>query len=242
MKFAGTIALSAGAAALAGQSTFGEVVYEQPYRQSFGQQNGNNAAYYGDDVHLGSARTIETVTLPLSFFSYDPATYTPDLRVDLFNVTSAGIPIDSDTNDTASYTPIATVHHSDITFTGSNYNDGGGNPNIYGVTQYIPFDFSSFNLTLQDFAFAFRDDNPAGTAAPGNGFSMFFGFGGPTTGSSINGFLTAYPNDLQHTTFTNDPNYGGAVAASITAVPEPASLGLLGLGTLFAARRRKSAM
>ena len=132
------------------------------------------------------------------------------------------------------------MHRNDLTFTGSNYNNGG-NFNIYGVSQYVAFDFSTFNLSLKDFAFGFRDDNPAGTTAPGYGFSLFTGVSGPTTGSTNFGFLIAYPNDKNVAQFSAT-EYDGGVTASITAVPEPAGLGLLSFAALATIRRRKSAL
>ncbi len=238
-------ALAAGAVALMGQAAFGEVLcYEvKPGvagTNGFIQQTGNNLAYYGDDVHLVSPQQIGKVTIQFTFFTYDAATYTPEIHVDLFNL-SGGLPVDSNTADALSYTPIASVVVNNATFTGSNYNNNGDVRDV-GVQQAVSFDFTTFNLTLQDFAFAYRDENPAGTQAPAYNFSVFVSSGDPTPGpgmgTSNHSFLEAYPNNTNDTSFSIAAGYN--IEASITCVPEPASLGLLALGSTLALRRRKA--
>ncbi len=240
-------AVAAGAVALMGQAAFGAVLcYEvkpgDPGTNGFIQQNGNNAAYYGDDVHLVSPQQIGKVTIQFTFFTYDAATYTPEIHVDLFNL-SGGLPVDSNTGDSLSYTPIASVVVNNATFTGSNYN-GGGTVRDVGVQQAVSFDFTGQTgaQNLQDFAFAYRDENPAGTQSPAFGFSVFVSSGFPTTGpgmgTSDHSFLDASPNDLTTTSFSIAAGYN--IEASITCVPEPASLGLLALGSTLALRRRKA--
>ncbi len=251
MNRLGRIALSAGAlGAASGTAAYGAtVVFDSVDASTFNdthinQQNGNNAAYFGDDVHLGTAcPQIAQVSIDFGYYTYDAAVYTPILQVDLFAVDSNGIPVDSNTNDTLSYTPIATAYNSTATFTGSNYNGGG---NTSSTHQTVSFDFTGQTgaANLTDFAFAYRDINPLGLSSPGFGFSVFTNPAGPTVGSSNAGYLNASPNNLGATTFSTATTANGSPAqtldASITCVPEPASLGLLGLGSLLGLRRRRA--
>ncbi len=257
MNRLGRIALSAGAlGAASGAAAFGETLVYQSVDQTgvgahngFTQQNGNNAAYYGDDVHLGTAcPQVAQVYIDFGFFTYDAALYTPTLQVDLFAVDSNGIPVDSNTNDTLSYTPIATAFNASTTFTGHNYNNTGGS-DIQTSRQTVCFDFTGQTgaANLTDFAFGYRDINPAGLVSPGFGFSVFTSSQGPILGSSNNGILIASPNDLSNTTFGTTTTVNGGQAgnatsmvASITCIPEPASVGLLGLGSLLGLRRRRA--
>ncbi len=250
MKRIGTLALSAGAMAIGGGASYGAtLVFNSVNATTFNdthitQQNGNNAAYFGDDVHLAApCPQIANISIDFGFFTYDPAIYTPILQVDLFAVDSSGLPVDSNTNDTLSYTPIASAFNSGATFTGSNYNNGG---NTSSTHQTVSFDFTGQTgaANLQDFAFAYRDINPAGAVSPGFGFSVFTNPNAPTLGSSNRGYLNASPNDLGATSFAAVTTANGSPAdsidASITCVPEPASLGILALGGLMGMRRRKA--
>ncbi len=245
----GKAAVAAGAVVASG-SAYGEtLVFNSVNATTFNdshitQQNGNNAAYFGDDVHLAApCPQIANISIDFGFFTYDPAIYTPQLQVDLFNLDSNGLPVDSNTNDTLSYTPIASAFNSSATFTGSNYNNGG---NTSSTHQTVAFDFTGQTgaANLQDFAFAYRDNNPAGAASPGFGFSVFTSPTGPSLGSSNPGYLAAAPNNLGGTTFSVATTANGSPAqsldASITCVPEPTSLGLLAVGSLMTLRRRKA--
>lgn len=211
----------------------GEVCYQvlPGDLNDFTQQRQNGYAYLGDDVHLGTAQQIGAVTIAFTYFTYDAQPdYTPDLRVDLFDVSSSGIPIDSNTSDTLSYTPIASVTRNDLTFTGSNYNNGG---TIRSAQQNVTFDFSGLGLIRQDFAFAYRDENTAPFPSA-SFFSVITSNAAPVSGASQVGILQASPDNLGATTFTNSGGGGKKdyLEASVTCVPEPSSAGLLALGAL----------
>ena len=247
MRRFGMFALSAaGLTGLIGEGAYGERVRYQASpgaTNGFTQQNGNAEAYIGDDVHLDRPHLIDDVNITFGFFTYAAATYTPDIRVDLFDVDTSGLPIDSNPLDTLSYTPIATAHRTDVTFTGSNYNNGGSTSS---TRQTVQVSFTSQLIVRKDFAFAFRDDNPSGTTSPGFGFSIYTTGAAPSIGSSNVGILTASPTGLGSTTFSSGGSAAGgdyAIEASVTSplvlVPEPASLGLLSVGGLTLMRRRR---
>ncbi len=163
--------------------------------RSLEQQAAYDRGYLGDDVHLAAAEKIETLQIRFGYFTFDGTpTYTPDLTVDLFDIDSNGIPIDSNTADALAYTPIASVHRNDATFTGSNYNNGG---NVRDVSQVLSFDFTSQNIIRQNLAFAYHDDNPAGMANPDTGDRLLFSvlLGNPVSiGSSNDGILVQFFN------------------------------------------------
>ncbi len=244
MNRLGRIALSTGAASLAAPAAYGQMLVYESVNDTVGfiQQTGNNLAYYGDDVHLAvPCPQIAQVYINFGYFTYDAETYTPILQVDLWNLDSNGLPQDSNTNDAISYTPIATAFNTTAVLTGSNYNNGG---KVTDTKQTVRFDFTgqSGAVNLQDFAFGYRDINPAGTQAPAYNFSVFVtSLPGSTTtnGSTDLGFLQASPNNVNATTFTHAGGYN--IEASVTCVPEPASFGLIALGGLMALRRPKEA-
>ncbi len=236
MNKLGVGALATGALALAGQQSFG--VTTELFRvdpgpagtNAFVQQSGNAAYEYGEFVHLPGPDTEDLVQICIDFgfFTYDPATYTPSLQLDLFNA-PGGV---------ATGPAFATAYNSSVVFTGSNYNGGGSTRN---TEQSVCFDFT--NITLpSDFIFAYRDNNPAGYVSPGFGFSVFL--------SS----LPADPGDPGTTTPGIEqivgPGGGSATVfvpfnmqstISSTVVPEPATAGLLAIGGAALAMRRRKA-
>ena len=240
----------AAALLMAGNAAIGATLYEAVHdttptaQNSFTQQAGHDQAYYGDDVHLASPSRVNSITILFSLFTYSyQGSYTPDIRVDLFNVNSSGLPLDSNTSDTLAYTPIAGARNNSVTFAGSDYNNHGL-ASVYTTAQAVTFDFSSQSgaANLKDFAFAYRDVNPAGTTNPYFGFSVLVTSAAPRTGSTFANFLGASPNDLHTTNFytvlpdPGDPSW--AVEATITGVPEPSALGMLSIGGAVAMRRR----
>ncbi len=229
----GTIALGAGAAAMAGTSAFGEISYQvlASGDQGFFQQAGNAAQRYGDDVLFdGVKQQILTVQIQFAFYTYDPATYTPDVEVDLYNVDSNGVPVGG---------PIATASNNSVTFTGSNYNNGSATSN---AKQVLSFDFSAQTgaQNLEHFAFAYRDNNPDGYVFPGFGFSVYISSFNANPGTSGAGILVQ--DNFNNWSAGVSLGGGGAsnnIEATIITVPEPATFGLLSLGILAALRRRK---
>ncbi len=246
MKVYGRIALAAGAAAFGETAAFGHPVCYQvdpgpSGTNGFIQQNGNNAYEYGDDVHVGSGMQVHNVTIDFTLFSYDAATYTPQLQVDLYAVDSNGVPIDSNLSDTIPYTPLATEFRSDVTFTGSNYNNGG---TVRGVEQSVTFDFSSDGVVAADFAFAYRDNNPAGTQSPGYNFSVFVSSANPSVGTGVGpinpAYLDASVNDPITHVFSKAIGFNVQAQITCDAVPEPGMLSIAALGGLAALRRRRA--
>ncbi len=233
MKKLGMAAL-AGAAALMGEQTFAdtlsyEVVPGVPGTNGFTQQSGNAAYEYGDEVHGLLGCVDPKIYIDFGFFTYDAATYTPTVQVDLYN---------ADTNGDPFGLPFATASNSSLTFTGSNYNGGGTARN---TEQSMCFDFTGVTLP-NDFVFAYRDNAPLGTISPGFGFSVFVSSGNSTPllpGQEIlpKHFYRIAPGPNAD----SSANLGGYnIQASITCVPEPTTAGLLALGgSLMATRRRR---
>jgi hypothetical protein len=216
--------LAAGSIACAGHA-FGEVIFDVNPNPSgnngFIQQSGNNRAYYGESVQLlpSAPRLLETIKIAFTYFEFESPQYTPHLRVDLWNVDANGLPVDSDSSDNLSYTPIASVTRTDVTFTGSNYNGGGG---VRDVQQDVTFNFLSQNIMLPDrFAFGYRDENPDGLVSPAFNFSVFASSAPNSDEDSAGGFIIeAGPNYLPATTFEGG---GGtySLESEVTAIPEP---------------------
>jgi hypothetical protein len=248
MKNAGRFALAAGALAMS-QAAFGEVVYEVPGPPAgsslgFTQQNGNAAYEYGEAATLLTAtpQKLDRIGVDFGFFSYEAASHTPFLQLDVYQTDALGNVQDSNPLDTLAYTPIAQAFNNTTVFSGSNYNAGGF---TRSTEQRVFFDFTAQNLTLPThYAFAYRDNNPAGNVNPGFGFSVFLsGDNSIDPDGTGKGFIQATPNDPSGATVTfGAPQSGGHIEGIVetTPVPEPVSLGLLGLGAgaLFARRRR----
>jgi hypothetical protein len=214
----------------------------------FDQQAGNNMYYYGDDVALaaGAPTHLDTATLTFTYFTNDgTGNYTPNLSLSIFA-------IDPTTLLPTSSTPLGTASVSNVNFV-------AGNGDTVPLTlQQVTFDFTSQNVTLPtNFAFAYRDNNPLAGNDPFFGFSVIGSVSGvPTVGSTVNGFLDAYPNDATNHTFQFGVNgqipgdtFPGNLLATITAdsgavaTPEPATLASLAIGlgcaAVYGLRRRK---
>ncbi len=233
------VALAAGAAALAGQQALAQtVIYNMPPAPTgngFTQQTGNSAYAYGDDVHgiVPPGCVNPQLYIDFGFFTYDAATYTPTIEVDLYVADPSGQPHGL---------PFATAVNGSVTFTGSNYNAGG---KTRSTEQSMCFDFTSVTLP-QDFVFAYRDINPAGTLNPNYGFSVFII---PAPSDPTKPLQTNLPPEFYQ---LNGPDADAAPAssfgpyniqASISCVPEPTSAGLLAIGgSLMALRRRKASL
>lgn len=250
MKIISSVAMAAAGSAILGVAARGEIVetiYEVGPNPDTSRSSGNSfmpqavSGYdsLGEDIHLATSRQIGKVSLVFGFQTYDPGSYTPNIVLNLYDVNSSGLPIDSNTTDSVAFTPIATVARNDVTFTGSNYNNGGFTSD---TRQTVTFDFSAKNIVRKDFAIAWFNALPEPDYIAA-GISVFVSDADPSVGSTNFGEL--YEQDGQfHVTQNNTflaPGYGYPIhfEATITSAPEPASMGILAIGALAALRRRR---
>ena len=177
--------------------------------------------------------------------------YTPNLSLDIFAIDpTSRLPIGGS---------LGTAIVNNVSFPGGNFD-----ADTFLTLEQVTFDFSSQNVILPDnFAFAYHDTVDLSVDPQAQGFSVV-GSTDPnavTVGSTVFGFLDAYPNDATDHTFQFGPNGEieilegpgsdtsvGNLLATIdadAAAPEPASLTMLGIGAVSLAgygwRRRKLA-
>lgn len=250
-RIASTVGLVFGAA-VASQAAYGTVVYQVndataiPANSRFRQAAGNNFYTQGDDANIGAnaGMGLDTVKLKFAVFTYDTGfgtgTYAPSLKLEIYA-------IDSGTKLPIGAAPLATAlqnNYGTQVLTGSN-SPAGDFSEIFsdGSFQEFTFDFTSQNFVLPtEFALVPHDD----TGGPGisAGLAVLASTVGPVIGTTNGDLFYSTPNDPNTDVFTAEGSLalGRYLVATIDAspIPEPASMALLGAGSLLMLRRRSA--